>query len=82
MPEEVAGVASFSVATPSGPLWTTDADDFPLDVIAGGQRVSISSISGASSPQTFTVQASGHTIVYPIPASSMVVVHQPIILTL
>lgn len=75
-----AGAATLSVATPSGPLWTTDADDFPMDVIAGGQRVSIASIAGGASPQTFTVQAAGRRIRYPIPAGSSVIVQQPIIL--
>jgi hypothetical protein len=39
-----AGAAAFAVETPAGPLWTTDSDDFPLDVIVGGQRVSVASI--------------------------------------
>ncbi len=72
---------TLSVATPSGPLWTTTADDFPMDVVAGGQRISIASISGASSPQTFTVQTSGRRNQYPIPAGSRVVGYQPLILT-
>jgi hypothetical protein len=76
------GASSFQVATPSGPLWTTTADDFPLDVIAGGQRVSISGITGASSPQTFTVQASGKQVRYQIPSGSRVNVADPIILTM
>ena len=45
---------SWSVATPSV-LWTTAAGDFPFDVMAGGERVTVTAISGASSPQTFTV---------------------------
>jgi hypothetical protein len=75
------GAATFSVATPSGPLWTTTADDFPFDVVVGGQRVSISAISGASSPQTFTVQSTGRKVRYAIASGSAVTVHQPIILT-
>lgn len=77
-----AGATSFSVATPSGPLWTTVADDFPFDVVVGGQRVSISAISGASSPQTFTVQSTGRKVRYAIAAGSAVNVHQPIILSI
>lgn len=42
--DTAAGAATVSVETPSGPLWTTDSDDFPLDVIAGGQRVSVASV--------------------------------------
>jgi hypothetical protein len=41
----------------SAVLWTTAAGDFPLDIVIAGQRLTISGISGASSPQTFTVSA-------------------------
>lgn len=82
----LAGAASFSVATASGPLWTTVADDFPMDVMVGGQRVSISSISGGASPQTFTVQSAasgGLQVVYPVASGADVsYVYQPEILTL
>jgi hypothetical protein len=76
------GATSFTVATNSGPRWITDSDDFPFDVIVGGQRVSITSIAGASSPQTFNVDPLGHQVVYTIPAGSAVVVQQPIILSM
>lgn len=76
------GAATIAVATTSGPLWTVLADDFPFDVIAGGQRVGISAIAGAASPQTFTVQPGGRQVLYPIPAGSAVNVQQPIILAL
>lgn len=52
-----AAATSLSVATPSGPLWTTVADDFPLYLDVGGIRVRATACSGASSPQTFTVDA-------------------------
>lgn len=52
-----AGATSLSVATPSGPLWTTVADDFPLYLDVGGIQVRATACSGASSPQTFTVDA-------------------------
>lgn len=76
-----AGAASFQAATPSGPLWTTVADDYPMDLIVGGQEISVSACSGASSPQTFTVQVGGKQVVYPIPAGSAINVADPIILT-
>ena len=53
-----AGATSLSVATASGPLWTTTADDCPLYIEVGGIRVTVTAISGASSPQTFTVTGS------------------------
>lgn len=52
-----AGATSLSVATPSGPLWTTTADDFPLYLDVGGIQVRATACSGSSSPQTFTVDA-------------------------
>lgn len=42
----------------NGP-WTTDPADFPLDIRVGGERVTLSAISGAASPQTATVFARG-----------------------
>lgn len=50
-----AGATSISVATPSGPLWTTEIDDFPLQLDVGGVLVTATACSGSSSPQTFTI---------------------------
>jgi hypothetical protein len=52
-----AGATSLSVATPSGPLWTTVADNYPLYLDVGGIQVRATACSGAASPQTFTVDA-------------------------
>lgn len=51
------GATSISVATTAGPLWTTVADDYPLHLEIGGVRVRATACSGASSPQTMTVDA-------------------------
>lgn len=56
------GATSISVRTNSGPLWVTsaaDADSFPFYVTVGGLRVQVTAISGASSPQTFTLASPG-----------------------
>ena len=50
-----AGTTSLSVDTLAGPLWTTAGGDLPLDISMGGERITVTAISGASSPQTFTV---------------------------
>lgn len=50
-----SGASSLSVATPSGPLWTTAADDLPLSVSVEGIEIEVTAISGTTSPQTFTV---------------------------
>ena len=78
--DAVAGGA-LVVATASGPLWTTDSDDFPMDIIVGGQRATIGSITGTASPQAFRLHTSGYVPEYPIPAGADVIVQQPIILT-
>lgn len=51
-----AGATSLSVAS-SGILWTTAGGDLPFDVDINGVRVHVTAISGAGSPQTFTVTA-------------------------
>jgi hypothetical protein len=44
---------SFTVAVPSGPLWLTGSS-LGLDMTIGGERITVGTISGASSPQTFS----------------------------
>jgi hypothetical protein len=39
---------------PTTPLWTIDPTQFPLDVVMGGERITVGLITGASSPQTFS----------------------------
>lgn len=48
----------WQVATPSGLLWTTAAGDFPQDLMVGGEQVTVTSITGATSPQQFNVTRS------------------------
>lgn len=49
---------SLSLATAAGSaLWTTAAGDFPLNIEINGEVMTLSGISGASSPQTGTVSA-------------------------
>ncbi|UVS81851.1 hypothetical protein [Actinokineospora sp. UTMC 2448] len=57
-----AGATSMSVQTNSGPLWTTIADDCPMEVDVGGIQVTVTAISGASSPQTFTIEAAPYAL--------------------
>jgi hypothetical protein len=54
-----SSATSLSVDTASGfPLWTTTAADFPFDIAVGGERMTVTNITGSSSPQTFTVTRS------------------------
>ncbi len=47
-----SSATSFAVKTNSGALWTTV--DVPLDILVGGERMTVGAISGSSSPQTFS----------------------------
>lgn len=55
-------VATTGAATGS-PLWTTSAGDFPFDIAVGGERMTVTNITGAASPQTFTVTRSVNGVV-------------------
>ena len=51
-----ATAASLSVTTMAGvPVWTTDPDDCPFDIVVTGERMTVTSITGTTSPQVFTV---------------------------
>ncbi|MEU7817056.1 hypothetical protein [Pseudonocardia sp. NPDC049154] len=50
-----AGATTLSVSTPSGPRWTTAADDFPLYLSVGGLKVRATACSGTGTTQSFTV---------------------------
>lgn len=59
-----SSATSLSVATATGhPLWTAvDAED-GFDIHIGGERMTVTDISGAASPQTFTVTRSVNGVV-------------------
>jgi hypothetical protein len=54
---------SLSVSASGGMLWTTDPASFPFFAEIGGEQVSVTNITGASSPQTFTVARSQNGVV-------------------
>jgi hypothetical protein len=67
-----------SVATTSGPLWTTDPAEMPFDVMIGGERITVTAITGTNSPQTFTVTRSVNGVVKEHPAGTAVTVFRPV----
>jgi len=70
-------------AASGSPLWTTSAGDFPFDIAMGGERITISGISGGSSPQTFTASArSVNGVVKTQTAGADIRLWQPMILSL
>ena len=64
-PTGTATSLSIATTTATSPLWTTAAADFPLNVIMGGEVMTVTNITGSSSPQTFTVTRSVNGIVKP-----------------
>lgn len=76
---------SLSVATTSGPRWITSAaypSEFPFTVRVGGEVMTVTAISGASSPQTFTVTRSVNGVVKSQTAGTDVCLAQPAIVAL
>jgi|SRR5215469_185880 len=76
--------ATLSVATTNAasPLWTTSAADFPFDIALTGERMTVTNITGASSPQSFTVTRSVNGVVKPQAAGADVRLWLPPILSL
>ncbi|MFI7073554.1 hypothetical protein [Micromonospora sediminicola] len=79
-----AAATTLSLATVgSSGLWTTKAASFPLDLDVNGERVTVSAITGTSSPQTATVAArSVNGVVKAHPAGAPVTVWQPAVIAL
>jgi hypothetical protein len=55
------GETGVDVATPVGPLWSHDDGD--IDILVGGERMTVTAVAGATSPQTFTVTRSVNAVV-------------------
>lgn len=64
------------------PLWTTAAGDFPFDIAVGGERMTVTNITGTSSPQTFTVTRSVNGVVKTQTSGVDVRLFQPSILSM
>lgn len=72
-------------STTTNGVWTTDPASFPMDIRVGAERITLSGISGSTSPQTATVVAGGrglNGVVRSWPAGTQVNVWQPAILPL
>jgi len=66
-------VTSLSMVT-TDPLdvWTTSGADLPIDIVISGEVVRVTAISGATSPQTFTVTRAINGVSKTLPAGSPV----------
>lgn len=58
-----AGATSLTVDVTAGNLWTVNAGDFPFLIRVAGEVMKVTNITGASSPQTFTVVRSVNGVV-------------------
>jgi hypothetical protein len=71
-----AVATSLSVSTPAGALWSTLAGDVPAEIIVGGIEVmTVTAVTGTSSPQTFTVTRGSPAFAHA--AGADVRVHRP-----
>ncbi|MFE6079966.1 hypothetical protein [Streptomyces virginiae] len=75
-----ATATSLSVATSAGPLWSTV--DEPYDIKVGGEVITVTAVTGASSPQTATVTRSVNGVVKAHSAGAAISLAQPAVLAL
>lgn len=73
-----ATAATLSVDVTAGPLWTTNPSDLPFDIVMGGEVLTVTAISGTSSPQTFTVTRSVNGVVKSQTANTAINVAHPV----
>lgn len=71
---------SLTVATDGSYVWAdsaTYASDFPFDIMVNGERMTVTAITGTSSPQTFTVTRSVNTVSKPHNDQSVITLYAP-----
>jgi hypothetical protein len=76
---------SASVASSTAYIWTTTATfpaDFPFDIEIGGERITVTAITGGSSPQTFTLTRSVNGVVKAHSAGDAVSLWHPAVIAL
>ena len=64
--DTVQTAISVSALVPGSPLWVQTALlplEFPFDVLVGGEQMTVTAITGAASPQTFTVIRSVNSVI-------------------
>jgi len=77
--DDAAYIDDFELRS-DAPLWTTT--DEPVSLLIGGEEVTATTITGASSPQTFTVSRSVNGIVKSHPAGTSIALKTPATLAL
>ncbi|MCX5229665.1 hypothetical protein [Streptomyces sp. NBC_00233] len=73
---------SFSVTTTAGLPWVTAPAEFPASIVIGGEEMTLTGVTGASSPQTFAVVRSANGIVKSHAAGTAVGLARPVVYAL
>lgn len=74
-----SSATTLSVTSTSGPRWTTDPAEFPFDITVGGERMTVTAITGAGTTQTFTVVRSVNGVFKTHSSGAAVVLAEPAI---
>lgn len=66
----------------TGTVWTPSSGDWPFDIEIGGERMTVTSVTGSTSPQTLTATRSVNTVVKAHAAGAAVRAWRPGVLAL
>lgn len=81
-PTGTATTLSIATTNPASPLWTTNSADFPFNIGINGEEITVTNITGSSSPQTFTVTRSVNGVQIAQAAGAAVALFIPCIISL
>ncbi|WP_051820648.1 hypothetical protein [Streptomyces flavochromogenes] len=73
---------TLSVTTTGAAVWSTAAGDRPFDIAIGGERMTVTNVTGATSPQTFTVTRSVNGVIKSHSAAAPVRLFRPLAIPL
>lgn len=77
-----SSATSLSVSVTAGPLWTTASANLPFDIFVAGERMTVTAVSGTSSPQTFTVTRSVNGVTKAQASGAAVTIAEPVYVAL
>ena len=69
---------ALTVVTMTGPLWTTAAARYPMAGRLRGEKITVTAVSGTTSPQTFTVTRSVNGVTLTHPAGTTFELWRPV----
>jgi hypothetical protein len=77
-----ATATTLSVNVTAGLTWTTDADEYPCDIWVGGEVMTLTGVTGDTSPQAFDVVRSVNGVVKAHPAGESLNLANPAVVAL